>query len=391
MTEAQSGSLGPLPALRPLGPISPSHFVGMEVCALREVWSAAREPAVLPTTPAAALGTVAHRLLEEAGRGDFSGLAETAIECRWDDLLRAAETACTESWLNRHLVPFAEAVPDFEVRRLQALAAAGALAIVAATARAQKRDHLDSLPAGGEVYVSTPDGRAAGRIDAVAQTPEGPVLKDYKSGAIYGHGAAPRELKPEYVTQLKLYAAIYREMTGVWAVRLEILPIVGPPEEVEFTHDECEALLAHALQLRERINAIISDGAPTFDRVLLLATPTPSACGYCVYRPHCPAYAAAREDQPDAAWPLDVRGTLADLRLLGNGKRLVAISTRNSITYIRGVDPTPGRHPAIDAATPGDVISGYSLRPGGSPTSFVEGRFTTFYRELRASAAGTAA
>jgi RecB family exonuclease len=358
----------------------------MEACALREVWAAARELAALPTTPAAAVGTVAHRLLEEAGRGNFSCVPESAIERRWDELLRRAEAACAESWLNRHLVPLATAVPDFEVRRLQALAAAGALAEAAATARSEEPDQPRGLPSGCEVPVSTPDGRAGGRIDLVSQTAGGPALKDYKSGAIHARGAATRDLKPEYAIQLKLYAAIYAAMTGTWPERLEVVPIAGPPEEVPFTQEECHHLLLRALQRRDEINAVVGEDAPLQDRTHRLANPDPSVCGYCPYRPHCPPYRAVLREQREAAWPMDVWGQLTDIRLLGNGRRLLTINTSKDTTYVRGIDPSPGRHPALDTASPGVAIGCYNLRPGGSPTSFTEGPYTTFYREARAPA-----
>jgi RecB family exonuclease len=363
----------------------------MESCALREVWAAAREPAVLPTTPAAAVGTVSHRLLEEAGRGDFNTLPKSAIGHRWDELLTGAEATYSRSWLNRHLVPLARTLPDFEVRRLQALAAAKALAEASRNARNQVADQPGARPSGCEVPVSTPDGQAGGRIDAVSQTPEGPVLKDYKSGAIYTHGPGVLALKPEYTTQLKLYAGIYAAMTGVWPARLEVVPIAGPPEEVPFTETECQRLLVHALHLRDEINAIIRQVAPTLERMRRLAAPVPTSCVYCPYRPHCAPYEAARQDQPDGAWPLDTWGTLSDLRLLGNGRRLLTINTPTGYTYVRGIDPTPGRHPALDAAKPGDHIACYNLRPGGSATSLTEGQYTVFYREASTGVAGTGA
>ena len=378
--ESDAGTLGPLPTLRPLGRISPSHFAGMEACALREVWAAAKEPAALPTTPAAMVGTVTHRLLEEAGRGDLSADAEPAIDRRWDELLGEAEVACEKSWLNCHFVPLASAVPDYEVRRLQALAAAKALARAAAATAVHRHGEPVGLPSGGEVAVSTPDGLAGGRIDVVTQTDEGPVLKDYKSGAIYER-KNPRVVKQEYATQLKLYAAIYASMTGTWPHRLELVPIAGVPEEVPFTEEESQQLLGHALELREKINAIVSGNASLGSRIRLLADPDPGGCGYCPFRPHCPAYRAARRGHPDVPWPLDLWGRVSDLRLLGNGRRLLALETPQGAAYVRGIDARLGRHPALDKAVSGDRIGCYNLRPGGSPTTFAEGLYSTFYLE----------
>lgn len=386
--EPTEGVLGPVPPVRALGRLSPSHFAGMEGCALREVWSAARTTAAMPTAPAAVVGTVAHRLLEEAGRGDFAADVEPAISRRWDELLGAAETACAMSWLNRHLVPLASTVPDYEVRRLQALAAAKALAQAAAATVSHGPGQSAEPLTGGEVPVATPDGKAGGRIDVVVQTRDGPVLKDYKSGAIYDRGSS-RSVKHEYATQLKLYAAIYASMTGTWPVRLEVVPIAGIAEEVPYTTDESQQLLQHALDLRERINAIVCDTHPLETRIRLLAHPDPGGCGYCPFRPYCPHYRSAKYANPDEPWPLDLWGTLSDLRLLGNGRRLLALETARGVAYVRGIDPSPGRHPALDKAACGDRVGCYSLRPGGSPTTFSEGRYTTFYIEPPGLPAGT--
>jgi hypothetical protein len=385
------GTLGTPPELQALGRISPSHAAGLDACALREVWAAARTASALPTTVAAAVGTVAHRLLEEAGRGDFFDAADPAIECRWEELLHSAEETSATNWLARHLVPLAGSVPDFQVRRLQALAAARGLADAVAGERRPEPDQPSRrFPSGGEVGVSTPDGLAGGRIDAVTLTAGGPVLKDYKSGAIYGRGAEARVVKPEYALQLKLYAAIYAGMTGTWPARLEVVPIAGPPEDVPFTKEECQRLLMDALQRRDEINAIVSQNAPLQDRIQRLASPDPSVCVYCAYRPHCGAYEKVRHEQPEAGWPLDAWGEVAELRLLGNGRRLLTIQTSTGATYVRGVDPSEGRHPALDTASPGDRIGCYNLRPGGSPSSFSEGPYTTFYQYARPSEDGAA-
>lgn len=374
------GTLGPPPPLHALGPISPSHVLDMEACALREVWSAGKAPPALPAAPAAIVGSVAHHLLEESGRGQ---LPISEIERRWNQLVRGAEESCTRSWLNRHLAPLERTVPDYEVRRLQALAAARTIASEAERVRYQRLDLSRELPSGSEVPVATPDGRAAGRIDAVVQTVRGPVLRDYKSGAIYTRGVATYALKPEYSIQLKIYAAMYAAMTGTWPVRLEVVPISGQPVEVAFTKDESASLLARAFHIRDEINAVVEEDAPALDRMHTLATPGPSECGYCTYRPYCVPYEAARRNNPGAAWPVDTWGDLADMQLLRNGRRLLTLNAQDGINFVRGIDPSPGRHPGLDTANHGETIGCYSLRSGGTPTSFAEGPYTTFYREPR--------
>lgn len=349
----------------------------MRQCALRELWAASRTPPLLPLTPAARLGSVAHQLLEEAGRGDFSTAATGSIERRWEELVLDAEGAASANWLDRHLLPLSAAIPDFEVRRLQALSAAHALAaevsVIADVAGPPNARHV-----GCEVPVSTPDGLARGRIDAVTPSNGGVVVKDYKSGAIYGHGA-DREVKPEYAVQLKLYAAMYAAMTGTWPVRLEVVPISGSPESIPFSPDECEQLMTEALNLRARINSVVTSELPLPSREHNLASPAPSVCTYCAYRPQCAPYDDARLTDPEAGWPRDLSGVLMERRTLGNGRLFLLLKGESTTFQIRGLDPSATRHPAVARATVGDTISAFNLRPGGSGTTFKEGPFTVFY------------
>lgn len=352
----------------------------MLACALRETWVASRAPELLPGPPAGRLGTVVHRLLEEAGRGQLSSLDQEAIDHRWEQLLHAAEAVAAASWLDRHLLPLRSAIPDFEVRRLRALSAARTLA-----AEASAMDHAHGtaprLPVGYELPVATTDGQAGGRIDSVSPGPDnGPVLRDYKSGAIYerttGH---TRTVKVAYAAQLKLYAAIYANMTGVWPSRLEVVPLAGSAEEVEFTRDECLQLLRDALHLRDTINDIINSGAPLAVRMARLAAPAEPVCSFCAYRPHCSPY-LERERFEQGGWPLDVNGRLTEKRTLGNGRMMLALESGGTSIQIRGLTADADRHPAIPASSVGDTVAVFNLKAGGSPSAYTEGPFTVLYR-----------
>lgn len=374
------GVLPPAPDLQPLGPISPSRFVGLQSCALREVLAASRTPALLPTAPAARLGSVVHRLLEYAGRGRFVGIGSAAIEARWEELVQASERSAARSWLDRHLLPLSTAIPDYEVRKLRALAGASALAETAALKPAPTEPgHHQFL--GYELAVATPDGQAAGRIDAVIFGENGPIIRDYKSGAIHEVGdTGERGIKEAYSSQLKLYAAIYAAMAGTWPARLELVPVGAEPEPVEFTVGECTSLLASALRLRDRINGIVKSGTSSPAIMAQLATPTPTACGHCPYRPLCAPYGDALASGGNSGWPSDLRGELRGVQALGNGRLMALLHTADGTFRIRGLDPDPERHPALGQSTPGDRIAAFSLRPAGSTTSFSEGPFSVLYK-----------
>jgi hypothetical protein len=180
--------------------------------------------------------------------------------------------------------------------------------------------------------------------------------------------------------QLKLYAAIYAAMTGTWPSRLEVVPLVGPPQSVEFSIEECRQLLEHAIGAVDAVNNVIASQHPAASRRELLARPSPQTCRHCQYRPGCAPYANAVAADPDADWPHDRQGRLAEMRTLGNGRLLLALDSGTTTVRIRGIDPRPRRHPALEAVALGDVIKAFNLRSAGSPASFAEGPFTVLYR-----------
>ncbi len=375
--DAPPGVLTSPPELHRVKMISPSRFAGFQECALREVWAANRTPPLLPTSPAARLGTVAHRLLEEAGRGR---LHDGDPDRRWNQLLSTAEQMASRSWLDRHLLPLRTAIPDFEVRKLQAVTRARQLASQAAAM--PPPEAASTQPAiGYEMPVETPNGKAGGKIDAIVAGDTGPVVKDYKSGAIFEPRADNgHQLKEAYAIQLKLYAAIYSAMTGTWPSSLEIVPLAGAPQLVEFTTEECAQLLENAIRALDAVNDVISSQQSAAARRERLAGPSPRTCRHCPYRPSCAPYANAVAHDPEADWPWDRHGLLLEMRALGNGRLMLALDTGTATVRIRGVDPTLHRHPALGTVVLGDAIGAYNLRPAGSPTSFAEGRFTVFYK-----------
>lgn len=377
MTPPKPGCLPPVAPPRPMGAISPSRFTGMEACALREVWSASRAPGLLPASPAAWVGTAAHRLLEEAGKGAFNGPADERIPVRWHQLIDSAEEAMQRSWLERHLVPLSAAVPDFEVRRLRAVSRARQLADEGVVSKGAVSG-WDGTHHGYELAVSTPEGKAAGRIDAVLPGAYGPVIRDYKSGAIH-EGLTTTRIKRAYAIQLKLYAAIYQQTTGTWPERLEVMALSGEPEAVAFTPEECARLLEDAIKLLDRVNEIVQSAPDEEAAARRLATPAPSVCGFCPYRPHCGSYTDASLSAPELRWPGDAWGRVAERRTLGNGRELIAVDSPRGPVLLRGLTPGHDRHPTLRWLDVGDQVGIFGMRPGGSALSFTEGQLTVIY------------
>lgn len=368
-------------SVAPLTSISPTRFVAMDQCPLRELWTAARAPQLLPSSPAARLGTVIHRLLEEAGQGAVPGDAG-GVDQRWQELVIEAERAMLDGWLERHFVPLSHSVADFEVRRIQARERA--LEVIETRSAARVRGEgttVRSVPLHGcEVPVATADGRVRGRIDAVAVDAGGPVIRDYKSGAIFEPGTgSERMLKKAYEVQLRMYAALYADTTGTWPVRLEVVPVLGSAEEVAFDPEGCTALVEKARITLDNINDMIelsgSDGA----MVERLARPRPDVCAHCAFRPACAPYRAARMAGSEL-WPHDVWGRLNNVAPLGADRLMMELDCGGQAIRIRNLSSSSDRHPALDLLGPGDQVAVFSARPTGSPVMFAESPFTVIYK-----------
>jgi hypothetical protein len=376
MPEAQ---LPPQQALEPLQSVSPSRFLGLLRCPLQGVRASLNSLQLLPVTPSARLGTAAHALLEEAGRGQTGNTDTEALDRRWTTLVAKTESEMRESWLERHLVPLQGSVAKYEVRRIQVRERAREIA---------DGCHAHGLGAAGaagrygyELFVSSADGAIRGRIDAALPSPEGPVLRDYKTGNIWEDSEVPGGvIKAAYEVQLRLYAALYAASTGTWPARLEIVPGDGPPVSVEVRVDECLRLVEEAKALLARVNKTISElGSASAELEAALGRPDAETCRFCASRPACSPYLQKAPGPGQDGWPMDVTGRLIALKVLGNGRMLLTLEASAGLVHVSGLGQPP-RHPALVNAAPGIRLGIYNLRALGSGSTFGESQLTTIYR-----------
>lgn len=371
------------PQVRPLRSISPSRFVGLQNCALREAWAANRAPQLLPSSPAAHLGSVIHSLLQEAGEGKFPVPRDRHIEQRWSELIRVAEDEMSTSWLERHLVPLATAIPQFEVRRIQAWRRALEISSDAVRTPAPPESPPVRPTYGFEFPVTSRDGLVQGRIDAVIPSEQGPVIQDFKSGAVLDYKSDQQfVIKETYVVQLRLYAALYASTIGTWPVRIELVPISGPAEPVSFESSSCIDLLDKARSTLTDTNKIIEQNSDSAHSLALrLGSPSPVVCAYCLYRPGCAAYLpACRASPSNLPWPADIWGTLEGVSSLSNSKLMATIRTADGMVRIRALASRPSRHPALSLVERGDRLALFGLRSTASAGVFVESDFTVIYK-----------
>jgi PD-(D/E)XK nuclease superfamily len=364
------------PVIRSITSFSPTRYTAFLECPLQAIWTAIGVPALLPFSPSARIGSVAHALLQEAGEGKFSSSTETVIRDRWDELVRSVEVEMEKRWQDRHFIPLQMAVPQYEVRRLQSCKRALDIKCEEGTyVRNDARAQNDDRRYGFELWVSSRDGAIRGRIDAVLPSAEGPVLRDYKSGGLFDDGT--REVKQEYEVQLKLYAALYADSCGYWPSILELVPLTGPPHALVFESTSCIELLKKATDALHGLNRLIETTQTQEDLEADLARPAPKNCSYCQYRPGCRSYRKAAGASGE--WPTDVLGRVSVIQELGNSKYMLTLSTSVGVARIRGLDSKPLRHPALRMLNIGDRVGIFNLSTRTQQV-YLETPYTTIYK-----------
>jgi hypothetical protein len=109
-----------------------------------------------------------------------------------------------------------------------------------------------------EMQLGTSDHVLRGRADLVGYSATGTWILDYKSGVERDPTTGAAQVE-DHFRQLRLYAAMLRDMDGNWPARLILLPLDGPPilQPVDAAH--CEAEDHQARELMSRYNAILPD------------------------------------------------------------------------------------------------------------------------------------
>jgi RecB family exonuclease len=364
------------PQISTLASVSPSRFVALQKCILKEAFAASRAKELLPKSPKAVLGTACHKLLELAAKKLVPANREH-IAKEFDGLVSEAEKKLNNSPLDRHLIPLSKSCNEYFVIRQRTIKLA--LVLAERFAGYASKEGIPGL--GHEVDVRTPDGLLKGRIDCVEDSEGTLTIKDYKTGTVFEGEAESVTIKPEYVTQLKLYAAMYAEVYFKWPDKLMLMPMSGQLVEVEMTRDECQTL-AHAarealIAANEKIRPAITDENPS----LALASPSPDYCRFCSYRPVCPAYRNARDLRQDESWPNDLWGELREISISPIGRMTVLIKSGDAEprTHVLRRLAHDGRYPGLQDAAAGTHVAFFSLRKENAPDTFTEGPMTTFY------------
>jgi RecB family exonuclease len=287
------------------------------------VWQANGATPLLPISPSARLGSVAHRVLEISARGrvkaeDLAGTWDEAVSRIEEEMRRHGEA---------HLVPLSENAPRYEVKkRLTLDAAAHIVHNLPSGPRVR-----DGVSAEAEVWLESRDKLLGGFVDRLVVRHDGTEIIDYKTGAITEEGTG--KVKRAYEVQLLLYAALYHDERGAWPARLTLRSMSGENVNVQLDPASAIGLLVEARAKLSEINELVAkDSEPD-----ALARPSAVACANCGYRPVCGEY--WREKGPMPPWPTDVAGKLTEVTALGNGTLRAVIETGEGIVAVRGLSP----------------------------------------------------
>lgn len=259
----------------------------------------------LPADPRAILGSVLHKLVDDARQGRV-GVEEAAdlnraLANRLDALISMREAELAKGRL-AHYVPLRATLTfsEFLDRTTRALTRAKEFLRPLAPHGRGRNGATASLD-GVEVQIASEDLGLSGFIDVCHETPEEVLIRDLKTGNVRD----ARGIAPHVSMQLGLYALMVHEKRPGKRIRLFVDHAVseeltwGPAAEAE-----TRAALA-------RVRADLTPGTKS---AMLLARPG-SACRWCEARHVCPGYRSAAPTWwgvtgLDFVPPSDIAGTI---------------------------------------------------------------------------------
>lgn len=162
-------------------------------------------------------------------------------------------------------------------------------------------------------------------------------------------------------------------------MRLEIESLDGAKIEVSFSGEECRELLQEAKELLDESNRSIKMAIEK-DDCRSLASPSPSVCARCTFRPGCSAYWESRTIVDDDKWPVDVCGVIISYKKLGNGKWLVRLKNSSKQDVTVTLSNSDEWREKLESIQAGQSCAFYSVkhRPGATG-AFEETPFTAVY------------
>jgi len=255
--------------------ISPSQFYSMKNCAYKSLLAEAfdKKP-ILPISPAAYFGTVLHKILELITKGTI--ITEDDFNRHFEEQIKLEEERLKQQGYD-FFIPLQKNVKDFGLKKI--------LLKKHLRAISEQPIKQSSVKFHSEKWFESKDKLIAGKIDLLIEDGEEAEIIDFKTGAITQDvlddaGETFSEVKEEYKQQLKLYAYLYYENTGMFPTSLSLVDLAKQKFTIDFSPTECKAIFEEAKKILCTTNESILKS--TF-----AANPTEANCKYCLYRPAC--------------------------------------------------------------------------------------------------------
>lgn len=354
-----------LPAVQyqPVARITPSSFTALKGCHFKFILSRAIiEKSILPVSIHSYKGTVAHSILEHISRGNIYD-EETFLKFIDIELAAIDEKILKDG--NDIYFPLRKKLQNFGLFKIS----------LRNFLKEKKNQKTPNSPSkfSSEMWCESKDKQVGGKIDLIAEYPSHVEIIDFKTGAITeemmdDEGEKVEEIKIDYQEQLKLYAALYYEHTGIVPRVLNLVDLKRTKFEVAFTIDECLELLSKAKKLLKIVNNEISCG--TF-----VTCPSVVNCRFCLNRPACQSYQSA------LVYGLktnDIRGKIVKTQKFLNGNVSLFLQTQNGNALVKNFDIS--FYESFNNAI-GKTITVYNIKVDKMENSFLATNMTRIYEQ----------
>lgn len=277
-----------LPRATTVGPIrqlSPSVYQALLRCRARAAWTAHGDKAAVPLLPKALLGTCFHAAVEQANRGQLSGLGrEECLEAARNIFDRSARTVFAQAHpLLRAKFGSPEQLPYYNLYRERA---------AIETADSAERVELDAGPERHDGELAQSPCRAAVEERLVSKDslivgwpdlidPLAHEVIDYKTGL--GQDDGLNEMSEAEVRQLRLYVHLALE-NGIGISRAVIARSNGQRASINVSHEEAAE---EGRKAREVLAEYNSRAGEAFD---IAAQPSVEHCQFCPCIPFCEGF-----------------------------------------------------------------------------------------------------
>ncbi len=267
--------LQPLPKLQPITKLSPTMFTSLKQCQLRAGLRNARAQQTTRSSTAALLGTIVHRVLENArflNRND-KGL-RTQAEKMWEDTVGEVEKQLRTSPLDEFLLPISRwkkynLLRERTIRRCKEIASGHVISENQVVASERK---FDSIKYG-----------FTGKPDLILRREKGLVIIDYKSGELPDDPENREEKIALWQQQVLFYAAIIKEELGEWPVDGEIRLLNNEVIHIHIDQQKSKALTQEIQAVKANYNDKIAAGVSHSE----LAQYSEDNCVFCEYKGTC--------------------------------------------------------------------------------------------------------